>query len=127
MKKKLGETALEILQLAILQIRERMGSTSREVIVPFAVDMTLDGVTFTVPQRGDKRTLLELSEMNGKQYRFDRLKQAEKLNPEQKSVRLMKEIQAALKLPKMPYQIEMFDNSNIQALTPWPPAWCSRR
>ena len=114
MKKKLGETALEILQLAILQIRERMGSTSREVIVPFPVEMTLDGVTFTVPQRGDKRTLLDLSEMNGKQYRFDRLKQAEKLNPEQKSVRLMKEIQAALKLPKMPYQIEMFDNSNIQ-------------
>ncbi len=114
MKKKLGETALEILQLAILQIRERMGSTAREVIVPFAVDMTLDGVTFTVPQRGDKRTLLDLSEMNGKQYRFDRLKQAEKLNPEQKSVRLMKEIQAALKLPKIPYQIEMFDNSNIQ-------------
>lgn len=113
MKKKLGETALEILQIAILQIRERMGSTAREIVVPFAVDMTLDGVTFTVPQRGDKRTLLDLSEMNGKQYRFDRLKQAEKLNPEQKSVRLMKEIQAALKLPKMPYQIEMFDNSNI--------------
>ena len=99
--------------IAILQIRERMGSTSREIVVPFAVDMTLDGVTFTVPQRGDKRTLLDLSEMNGKQYRFDRLKQAEKLNPEQKSVRLMKEIQAAMKLPKMPYQIEMFDNSNI--------------
>ena len=114
MKKKLGETTDEILQIAILQIRERMGSRSREIIVPQPVDMTLDGVTFTVPQRGDKRTLLELSEMNGKQYRFDRMKQAEKLNPEQKSVRLMKEIQAALKLPKMPYQIEMFDNSNIQ-------------
>ena len=114
MKKKLGETPDEILQIAILQIRERMGSRSREIIVPSPVDMTLDGVTFTVPQRGDKRTLLELSEMNGKQYRFDRLKQAEKLNPEQKQVRLMKEIQAALKLPKMPYQIEMFDNSNIQ-------------
>ena len=114
MKKKLGETPDEILQIAILQIRERMGSRSREIIVPSPVDMTLDGVTFTVPQRGDKRTLLELSEMNGKQYRFDRLKQAEKLNPEQKSVRLMKEIQDALKLPKMPYQIEMFDNSNIQ-------------
>ena len=114
MKKKLGETPDEILQIAILQIRERMGSRSREIIVPSPVDMTLDGVTFTVPQRGDKRTLLELSEMNGKQYRFDRMKQAEKLNPEQKSVRLMKEIQAALKLPKMPYQIEMFDNSNIQ-------------
>ena len=114
MKKKLGETPDEILQIAILQIRERMGSRSREIIVPSPVDMTLDSVTFTVPQRGDKRTLLELSEMNGKQYRFDRMKQAEKLNPEQKSVRLMKEIQAALKLPKMPYQIEMFDNSNIQ-------------
>ena len=114
MKKKLGETPDEILQIAILQIRERMGSRSREIIVPSPVDMTLDGVTFTVPQRGDKRTLLELSEMNGKQYRFDRMKQAEKLNPEQKSVRLMKEIQDALKLPKMPYQIEMFDNSNIQ-------------
>ena len=114
MKKKLGETPDEILQIAILQIREKMGSRSREIIVPSPVDMTLEGVTFTVPQRGDKRTLLELSEMNGKQYRFDRMKQAEKLNPEQKSVRLMKEIQAALKLPKMPYQIEMFDNSNIQ-------------
>lgn len=113
MKKKLNETAEEMLQLAIVQIRERMGSRSREVIVPFPLDIELDGITLTVPQRGDKRTLLELSEMNGKQYRFDRLKQAEKLNPEQKSVRLMKEIQDALKLPKMPYQIEMFDNSNI--------------
>ena len=113
MKKKLNETAEEVLQLAIVQIRERMGSRSREVIVPFPLDIELDGITLTVPQRGDKRTLLELSEMNGKQYRFDRLKQAEKLNPEQKSVRLMKEIQNALKLPKMPYQIEMFDNSNI--------------
>ena len=113
MKKKLNETAEEVLQLAIVQIRERMGSRSREVIVPFPLDIELDGITLTVPQRGDKRTLLELSEMNGKQYRFNRLKQAEKLNPEQKSVRLMKEIQDALKLPKMPYQIEMFDNSNI--------------
>lgn len=113
MKKKLNESEDEILQLGILQIREKVGSTSREIIVPFAPDMTLDGVTFTVPQRGDKKTLLDLSVMNGKQYRFDRLKQAEKLNPEQKSVRLMKEIQDALKLPKMPYHIEMFDNSNI--------------
>lgn len=113
MKKKLNENEDEILQLGILQIREKVGSNSREIIVPFAPDMTLDGVTFTVPQRGDKKTLLDLSIMNGKQYRFDRLKQAEKLNPEQKSVRLMKEIQDALKLPKMPYQIEMFDNSNI--------------
>lgn len=113
MKKKLNESEDEILQLGILQIREKVGSTSREIIVPFIPDMTLEGVTFTVPQRGDKKTLLDLSVMNGKQYRFDRLKQAEKLNPEQKSVRLMKEIQDALKLPKMPYQIEMFDNSNI--------------
>lgn len=112
-KKKLSEDTDEILQQAIPQIREKMGSLSREIIVPTAVDMALEGVTLTIPQRGDKRTLLELSEMNGKQYRFDRLKQAEKLNPEQKQVRLMKEIQAALKLPKMPYQIEMFDNSNI--------------
>ncbi len=113
MKKKLNESEDEILQLGILQIREKVGSTSREIIVPFIPDMTLEGVTFTMPQRGDKKTLLDLSVMNGKQYRFDRLKQAEKLNPEQKSVRLMKEIQNALKLPKMPYQIEMFDNSNI--------------
>ena len=113
MKKKLNESEDEILQLGILQIREKVGSTSREIIVPFIPDMTLEGVTFTVPQRGDKKTLLDLSVMNGKQYRFDRLKQAEKLNPEQKSVRFMKEIQNALKLPKMPYQIEMFDNSNI--------------
>ena len=113
MKKKLNESEVEILQLGILQIREKVGSTSREIIVPFIPDMTLEGVTFTVPQRGDKKTLLDLSVMNGKQYRFDRLKQAEKLNPEQKSVRLMKEIQNTLKLPKMPYQIEMFDNSNI--------------
>lgn len=113
MKKKLNESEDEILQLGILQIREKVGSTSREIIVPFIPDMTLEGVTFTVPQRGDKKTLLDLSVMNGKQYRFDRLKQAEKLNPEQKSVRLMKEIQNALKLSKMPYQIEMFDNSNI--------------
>lgn len=113
MKKKLNESEDEILQLGILQIREKVGSTSREIIVPFIPDMTLEGVTFTVPQQGDKKTLLDLSVMNGKQYRFDRLKQAEKLNPEQKSVRLMKEIQNALKLPKMPYQIEMFDNSNI--------------
>lgn len=113
MKKKLNESEDEILQLGILQIREKVGSTSREIIVPFIPDMTLEGVTFTVPQRGDKKTLLDLSVMNGKQYRFDRLKQAEKLNPEQKSVRLMKEIQNALKLLKMPYQIEMFDNSNI--------------
>lgn len=113
MKKKLNETEEEILQLGILQIREKVGSTSREIIVPAPVGITLDGVTLTVPQRGDKKTLLDLSVMNGRQYRFDRLKQAEKLNPEQKAVRLMKEVQATLKLPEMPYRIEMFDNSNI--------------
>lgn len=112
-KKKLDETDEEIMQLGILQIREQTGSQSHEIILPFTVESLPADILQTVPQRGDKRTLLELSEMNGKQYRFDRLKQAEKLNPEQKQVRLMKEIQAALKLPKMPYQIEMFDNSNI--------------
>ena len=112
-KKKLDETDTELLPLAIVQIREKLGSTSREIVVPYEIELPLEGVALTIPQRGDKRTLLELSEMNGKQYRFDRLKQVEKLNPEQKAVRLMKEIQAALKLPKMPYQIECFDNSNI--------------
>ena len=112
-KKKLEETEEEILPLGIVQIRERLGSTSREIIVPFMPDIEMDGITFTVPQRGDKKTLLDLSAMNGKQYKFDRLKQAEKLNPEQKAVRLMKEIQDALKLPRMPYRIECFDNSNI--------------
>lgn len=112
-KKKLEETAEEILPLGIVQIRERLGSTSREIIVPFMPDTQLDGIEFTVPQRGDKKTLLDLSAMNGKQYKFDRLKQAEKLNPEQKAVRLMKKIQDILKLPRMPYRIECFDNSNI--------------
>lgn len=112
-KKKLDETDTELLPLAIVQIREKLGSTSREIVVPYEIELPLEGVTLTIPQRGDKKTLLKLSEMNGKQYRFDRQKQAEKLNPEQKAVRLMKEIQTALKLPKMPYQIECFDNSNI--------------
>ena len=112
-KKKLDETDSELLQLAIADMRQRFGSTAREIIVPAELDITLDGVTVTVPQRGDKRTLLDLSLMNGRQYKFDRLKQAEKLNPEQKQVRLMKELQDLLHLPKMPYQIECFDNSNI--------------
>lgn len=112
-KKKLHENEDEILPVAIMQIREKLGSKSREIIVAHDIELPLDGITLTIPQRGDKKKLLELSEMNGKQYRFDRLKQAEKLNPEQKAVRLMKEIQEALKLPKMPYQIECFDNSNI--------------
>ena len=112
-KKRLDESDEELLSLGIVEMRERFKSTSREIILPFPVDIKLDGVTITVPQRGDKRTLLELSQMNCKQYRFDRLKQQEKLNPEQRAVRLMKEIQDSLKLPKMPYQIECFDNSNI--------------
>ena len=112
-KKKLHEEASEILPLAIMQIREKLGSESKEIIVPAEIELPLDGITLTIPQRGDKKKLLELSEMNGKQYRFDRMKKTEKLNPEQKNVRLMKEIQEALKLPKMPYQIECFDNSNI--------------
>lgn len=112
-KKKLHEGSEEIMQLGILQIRDLVGSTAREIILPQTLDMALEGITLTVPQRGDKKTLLELSAMNGRQYRFDRLKQAEKLNPEQKAVRLMKEVQNTLKLPKMPYRIEMFDNSNI--------------
>ena len=94
-------------------MRERFQSKAKEIILPNEVDIDLEGVTITVPQRGDKKTLLELSKMNGKQYKFDRLKQAEKLNPEQKQVRLMKELQDLLHLPKMPYQIECFDNSNI--------------
>ena len=112
-KKKLNETEEEILTLGILQIREQISSNAKEIIVPFELDTDFDNLTITVPQRGDKRTLLELSQMNGKQYRFDRLKQAEKLNPEQKQTRLMKELQKMLNLPKMPYQIECFDNSNI--------------
>ena len=112
-KKRLNESEVELLQLGIVEMRERFKSNSREIVVPFEPEMELENVTFTIPQRGDKKTLLDLSVMNGKQYKFDRLKQAEKLNPEQKQVRLMKELQDKLGLPKMPYQIECFDNSNI--------------
>ena len=112
-KKRLEETDEELLQLAIVEMRQRFNSTAKEIILSQNIDIDLDGVTITVPQRGDKKTLLDLSLMNGKQYKFDRLKQAEKLNPEQKQVRLMKELQDLLHLPKMPYQIECFDNSNI--------------
>lgn len=112
-RKKLDETDAELLALGIVEMRERFQSKSREIIVPFEMDLGLEGITLTVPQRGDKKTLLDLSEMNCKQYRFDRLKQAEKLNPEQKAVRLMKEVQEAMHLPRIPYQIECFDNSNI--------------
>ena len=112
-KKKLDEPDEEILSLGIVQIREQVGSKAKEIVVPFELTTGIKDVTVTIPQRGDKRSLLELSQMNGKQYRFDRLKQAEKLNPEQKLTRLMKELQNALKLSKLPYQIECFDNSNI--------------
>ena len=112
-KKKLNESEVELLQLGIVEMRERFKSDSKEIVVPFDPQMELDGIVFTIPQRGDKKTLLDLSVMNGKQYKFDRLKQAEKLNPEQKQVRLMKELQEKLHLPSLPYQIECFDNSNI--------------
>lgn len=112
-KRKLKESDQELLLTAIPEIRERFQSHAKEIIVPFEIDWTLKDATFFIPQRGDKKHLLELSEMNGKQYRFDRLKQAEKLNPEQKQTRLMKELQQKLGLPKLPYQIECFDNSNI--------------
>lgn len=112
-KRKLAETDAELLNIAIPEIRSRFKSTAKEVIVPFEMDWKLKDTAFFVPQRGDKKHLLELSEMNGKQYKFDRLKQAEKLNPEQKQTRLMKELQQKLQLPKLPYQIECFDNSNI--------------
>ena len=112
-KKKLDESDEELLALGIIEMRERFGSKSKEIIVPFEINIDLEGTTITIPQRGDKKTLLDLSVMNGKQYKFDRLKQAEKLNPEQKQTRLMKELQDKLQLPKMPYHIECFDNSNI--------------
>ncbi|MBC8592673.1 excinuclease ABC subunit UvrC [Oscillospiraceae bacterium N12] len=113
-KKKLNESKEELLTLGIIEMRERYKSLSREIIIPFELDMELNNVVFTVPQRGDKKKLLELSMLNVKQYKADRLKQAEKLNPEQRSMRLMKEIQQELHLDKLPMQIECFDNSNIQ-------------
>lgn len=113
LKKKLGETKEEILSLSILQIREEMGSAAKEIIVEEMPETQLEGITYIIPQRGDKRTLLELSSLNCKQYRFDRLKQAEKLNPEQRITRILKELQTALGMDKLPYTIECFDNSNI--------------
>lgn len=113
-KKKLNETKEELLTLGIIEMRERYKSASREIIVPFDIEMELNNVTFTIPQRGDKKKLLELSLLNVKQYKADRMKQAEKLNPEQRSMRLMKEIQQELHLDRLPMQIECFDNSNIQ-------------
>ena len=112
-KRKLDETDEELLNEAIPEIRERFNSTAKEIIVPFELDFKIKDASFFIPQRGDKHHLLELSEMNAKQYKFDRLKQAEKLNPEQKQTRLMRELQGKLKLTKLPYQIECFDNSNI--------------
>ena len=112
-KKKLNETDAELLQLGIVELRERFKSDSKEIIVQEEVDVELDGVKFIVPKLGDKKKLLDLSIMNCKEYKFDRLKQAEKLNPEQKQTRLMKELQDKLHLPSLPYQIECFDNSNI--------------
>ena len=112
-KRRMDETKEDLLAMGIVEMRERYKSRSREIIVPFELDLELAGVTFTIPQRGDKKTLLDLSLLNVKQYKVDRLKQAEKLNPEQKSVRLMREIQEQLHLPKLPMRIESFDNSNI--------------
>lgn len=112
-RRKLDESDEDLLMLAIPEIRERFASKAKEVIVPFEMEWQLPDAAFFVPQRGEKKHLLELSEMNGKQYKFDRLKQAEKLNPEQKQTRLMKELQTKLGLDKLPYQIECFDNSNI--------------
>ncbi len=112
-KRKLEETDEDLLLQAIIEIRERFGSKAKEIIVPFELDWQMEGAEFFVPQRGDKHHLLELSMMNCKQYRIDRLKQADKLNPEQKYTRLMKELQEKLGLKKLPYRIELFDNSNI--------------
>ena len=112
-KKKMNETCEELLALGIVEMRERYKSRSPEIVVPFPIDVDLEGVTFTVPQRSDRKKLLELSQLNVKQYKLDRLKQADKLNPEQKSTRLLKEIQDHLKLEKLPAHIECFDNSNI--------------
>lgn len=112
-KKRLDETKEELLSLGIVEMRERFKSTAREIIVPFELEMELGNASFIVPQRGDKKKLLDLSEMNVKQFKVDRLKQAEKLNPEQRSTRILKEVQDALHLPKLPIHIECFDNSNI--------------
>lgn len=117
-KKRLDESKEDLLVMGIIEMRKRFESRAREIIVPFPLDLELDGVTITVPQRGDKKKLLDLSIMNGKQYKVDKLKQAEKLNPEQRNTRLLKEIQEALHLKELPVQIECFDNSNIQGRDP---------
>ncbi len=112
-KKKLDESKEELLVRGIMDMRDRWGSEAKEIVLPFHVELPLENIEITIPQRGDKRQLLALSELNVKQYKVDRLKQQDKLNPEQKAVRLMKEIQEHLQLPSLPYQIECFDNSNI--------------
>lgn len=117
-KKKLNETKEELLLMGIIEMRERYQSKSPEIIVPFTLDIEFNNVSFTIPQKGEKKKLLDLSQLNVKQYKADRLKQSEKLNPEQRSIRLMKEIQNELHLNKMPMQIECFDNSNIQGSDP---------
>ena len=113
-KKRLNETKEELLELGIIEMRERYKSLSKEIIIPFELDMEMNGVVFTIPQRGDKKHLLELSILNVKQYKVDRLKQAEKLNPEQRTTRILKEIQEQLHMDRLPMHIECFDNSNIQ-------------
>ncbi len=117
-KKRLDETKEELLGLGIVELRARFRSMAREVIVPFEMELPMTNVTFIVPQRGDKKKLLDLSEMNAKQYKVDKLKKSEKLNPEQRTMRLLKEIQEALHLDRLPAQIECFDNSNIQGSYP---------
>lgn len=112
-KKRMDETAEDMLALGIIEMRERYQSTSKEIVIPFPIDIKMDGVTFVVPERGDRKHLLELSQMNVRQYRIDSLKQAEKLNPEQRATNILRELQKKLSLSKLPMQIECFDNSNI--------------
>ena len=112
-EKRMQETDEELLVMGIVEMRQRYGSESKEVIVPFPVEQFTENFKLTVPQKGDKKVLLDLSRQNVLQYKKDRLSQADKLNPEQKTTRLMKELQDALQLPTLPMQIECFDNSNI--------------
>ena len=113
-QKKLDENDAELISMGIVELRERFQSRAKEIILPFPIELPLEGVTITIPQKGEKARLLALSKLNVKQYKVDRLKQEDKLNPEQKNTRLMKEIQELLKLKKLPMKIECFDNSNIQ-------------
>lgn len=126
-KKRLEETKEELLQLGIVEMRERYKSQSREIIVPFELNMELKDVTFTIPQRGDKKKLLDLSIQNVKQYKVDRLKQQEKLNPEQRTTRLLKEIQQQLHLDRLPFASSASTTRTFRAPTPWPAAWSSSR